>query len=118
MSLDIYGTITSMLCVLHCLIVSFASTLVDGMNVLKSKNEFVEWGSFAFALTFALMYGTFELRKHQNPIATFSMGIAALTLGRLDEALSLFEGGETFSIGGGIFLFVAHMYSARCCQNT
>lgn len=108
------------MCVVHCLTISFAPFIIDNMSILKANNELFEWGFFGLALTFALMSAAFGLRKHKNPLVLvcFATGIAVLILGRLSEAMSLFEGGEALSIGGGMFLFIAHMYSARCCQNS
>lgn len=118
MSIDIYGRFASSLCVLHCLTMSFAPFIIESISILNANNELLEWGFFSLALAFALLSAVFGMRKHNNPLVlgSFAMGIAVLILGRLGEAMSLFEGGEALSIGGGAFLFVAHMYSARCCQ--
>ena len=115
---DGYGRVASGLCVIHCLTVSFAPSLVEQMSFLSSYNESLEWGFFAFALVFSIISAGFGIKKHHNIfiLSGFMMGIAILILGRLGEAMSLFEGGEILSIMGGLFLLMSHIYSSSCCR--
>ena len=115
---DGYGRFASGLCVLHCLTVSFAPSIIENISIVSAYNEVLEWGFFGGAVLFALISASLGLRKHQNykVLVGFSIGLSVLTLGRVGEALSLFEGGEMLSICGGLFLFISHMYSTTCCR--
>ena len=115
---DGYGRLASGLCVLHCLTVSFAPSVIENSSFASSYNEVFEWGFFGMAILFAIISAAFGLKKHQNYMVLigFVTGMAVLILGRLGEAMSLFEGGEALSISGGMFLFVSHMYSTTCCR--
>ena len=118
LSWDSYGGIASTLCVVHCLTISFAPAIIDNVSFLSANNELFEWGFFGLAVLFGLTSATVGIRKHRNVLVlgSFVAGLSILVLGRLGEAMSLFEGGEALSIAGGIFLFIAHMYSSRCCS--
>ena len=116
--LDVYGRIASAMCVVHCFIVSFSPAIINNVEILKANNEVLEWGFFGFAVFFAVISAVSGLSKHRNPmvLGCFAAGLSILILGRLSESMSLFEGGEGLSIAGGVFLFLAHMYSSRCCS--
>ena len=117
-SFDKYGRIASALCVLHCLTISFAPAIIENVSLLSANIELFEWGFFGFAVLFALISAIVGLRNHRNVVVlvSFVLGLSVLMLGRLGEAMSLYEGGEALSIAGGVFLFIAHMYSSRCCR--
>ena len=115
---DSLGGVSSAACFVHCLIVSFAPTLMANVDWLSANNEVFEWSFFFFAMLFAIFSAFIGIRKHRNTmvISGFTIGILALGLGRASEALSLFEGGHTLSIIGGLTLFFSHIQSMRCCE--
>ena len=114
---DGLGGVSSAACFLHCLVVSFAPTLMANLDWVSENNEIIEWTFFFFALLFAVTSAGMGVRKHKNALVVggFTLGIVALCLGRASEALSLFEGGHTLSIIGGFTLFISHLQSIRCC---
>ena len=116
--LDNLGSLASFTCILHCLLISFAPTLLSQIQIIANYNEILEWTFFGFALSFALFSAILGFRLHKNILlmSGFTLGILMLVVGRSAEAFSLFEGGDILSISGGFFLFGAHFYSMRCCR--
>ncbi len=117
--IDNFGSVASIACVLHCLTISFAPALLSNVQILANYNEVLEWSFFGFALSFALVSAFFGFKLHKNPklMASFTLGILRLVLGRSAEAFSLFEGGGILSILGGAVLFASHFYSMSCCKD-
>lgn len=118
LQVDRFGGVASAICALHCLTISFVPSLLSSIEFLSSYNEILEWGFFSFAMLFALSSLIFSWKIHKNIIVLIGLivGSALLTLGRMSEAMSLFEGGGTLSIIGGAVLFYSHFLGIRCCQ--
>ena len=117
-NLDNLGSVASLMCILHCLLISFTPTLLSHVQIISNYNEVLEWSFFGFALSFAVFSAILGFRLHKNILlmSGFTIGILMLVVGRSAEAFSLFEGGDILSISGGFFLFGAHFYSLRCCR--
>lgn len=115
---DRFGGVASAICALHCLTISFIPSLLSNVQFFSSYNEILEWGFFSFALFFALSSLLFNWKKHKNIIVLIGLisGICFLSLGRMSEAMSLFEGGGVLSIIGGVVLFISHFLGIRCCE--
>ena len=116
--IDRFGGVASALCVLHCLLVSLAPSILSTLDVGDSFQEIFEWSFFSLAILFALVSASlgFRMLKKLWLLGLFGGGIAILGLGRMSEALHLFEGGDILSILGGLTLFGAHILSTRCCK--
>ena len=116
--LDRFGGVASAICALHCLTISFVPSLLSNVQFFSSYNEILEWGFFSFALLFALSSVIFNWKSHKNVLVLigFLSGIFFLTLGRMSEAMSLFEGGGVLSVFGGFVLFCSHYLCIRCCE--
>ena len=116
--IDRFGGVASAICALHCLTISLIPSLLSNVQFFSSYNEILEWGFFSFALFFALSSLLLHWKKHKNIIVFVGLilGVCLLTLGRMSEAMSLFEGGGVLSIIGGAVLFISHFLGIRCCE--
>lgn len=115
---DRLGGIASITCVLHCLVVSLGVSFFSIFELGAEHHEAVEWLFFSSAIVFALLSSIFGYRAHKNRnlMVYFGLGIVILTMGRLAEALELFEGGDILAIAGGGVIFISHVWSTRCCS--
>ena len=79
--------LASGLCVLHCLTVSFAPSVIENSTFASSYNEVFEWGFFGMAILFAIISAAFGLKKHQiHGVDWIVTGMAVLILGRLGRS--------------------------------
>lgn len=118
---DRLGSVASASCALHCLTVSLAPALVGFLGVEFLANEAVEWGLFASAVVFAVLAAGLGYRVHRSGkvLASFAIGLGALSAARFGEALDLFEGTLVLAVLGGGVLVASHLTSVRklrACQ--
>ena len=115
--IDRFGGVASAICVAHCLIVTLGFSMVSTLDLDHSFQEIFEWSFFSLAIVFALVSASigFKVIKKVSLFAFFGAGIVLLSVGRLSEAFEWFEGGDFLSIAGGFTLFLAHLWSMRCC---
>jgi hypothetical protein len=115
--IDGFGGFASAACVAHCLIISLAPSVLTTLEFGHSFQEVFEWSFYGLAVVFALISGSFGFKAFKKLwlFSSFGLGIIILSIGRMSEALSLFEGGDILSVLGGITIFIAHLFSLRCC---
>ncbi len=119
--IDRTGSVASATCAAHCLLLSAAPALLSLLGLEFLRNEALEWGLFAVALSVAALAAGLGYRVHHNlwVLGSFATGIAVLVAGRLGEALELYEGAGLLAILGGVLLVVSHFRnigSIRACK--
>ena len=119
--LDRFGGAASALCAVHCLLLGLVPAAVTLFGMNHGTHGILEWFFFGLASASAVVAALVGYRSHHSlwVALSFALGLAALSVGRMSEALSLFDGGGYFAVVGGGTLVLAHMASirqSRICQ--
>lgn len=111
--LDATGVGLSALCLIHCLILPIAASVLPLLGVV-AETEWVHWAFVALAAPVGILaIRPFLYRRPINWIApvTVCLGISLLFIGALD--FPNHEWGAGFTVVGALSLSSAHIYNWR-----
>jgi len=119
--LDRAGSVASLTCATHCLLLSLAPAILPLVGLGMLADESYEWVFFSSAIAFALTAALTGYRVHRTlwVVGSFGAGMTLLAAGRLSEVFELHEGGAALAISGGVVLAGSHLASVsrqRACQ--
>ena len=108
---DVVGAFISSACLIHCL----AGPVLMLLGITSLGHAHIEEQSFHFALTAPiLLVAAWSIPKglkshhHKTPAILSVIGIALLSIGLLIIELNLI-----LSVGGSLFLLIAHLYNRK-----
>lgn len=113
---DRIGGVASAICALHCLVLSFAPSIIAALDLGAIAGHEVEWALFLSAVGLAVAAAATGFATHRTwwVLVGFSLGIVVLCAGRAMEVFGQ-EGGGSLAVVGGVMLVASHLSSARCC---
>lgn len=119
--IDRFGSVASMACAAHCVIVAALPTLLAVAEAghdehgHHGEHALIEWVFFGVASLLAVGAGIFGYRRHRTwwVAAGFVVGIPILAAGRLGEAFHIEGVGFGLTVLGGLILASSHIVSLR-----
>ncbi|HCH62412.1 MAG TPA: hypothetical protein DFR83_06385 [Deltaproteobacteria bacterium] len=119
--LDRFGSLASIACAAHCIIMAALPSLVSavefghGDHGHHDEYALIEWVFFGLASVLAIGAAIIGYRRHQTwwVAAGFVVGLPILVAGRMGEAFHMEGIGFGLTVLGGVVLAGSHIMSLR-----
>ena len=117
--LNATGAVASLLCAVHCALMPVLVTLLPLVGLGFLATEPVEWALVAMSGLLGMSSQRLGFREHgkRRALATLTVGLALLVLGRVSEAREWGAWGVPVLVVGGCVVALSHVVNGRLCRS-